>query len=98
MNATMTAVSNLLSDAGYSIGALETEQGAVTTFENNTVLGFILYYPNAETLIEEWRKHSSLVLDHAQFALRTAGQKAWNTYLVLLADQMTDYGADIVLG
>ena len=98
MSETMTSVSTLLSDAGYSIGVMETDEGAVTTFENNTVFGFVFYYPDAETLILEWRAFSSRVLDRAQFALRSAGEKAWNTYLVLLADQAAGYGPNTILG
>ena len=98
MSETMTSVSTLLSDAGYSIGVLETDEGALTTFENNTVLGFVFHYPNAETLILEWKAHSSRMLDRAQFALRSAGEKAWNTYLILLADRPAGYGPNIMLG
>ena len=98
MTETMTSVSTLLSDAGYSIGVMETEEGAVTTFENSTVFGFVFYYPNAERLISNWSAHSSQVLDRAQFALRKAGEKAWNTYLILLADQAAGYGPNTILG
>lgn len=98
MTETISSASTLLSDAGYSIGVVETDEGAVTTFENNTVFGFVFYYPDAETLILEWSAHSSRVLDRVQFALRTAGGKAWNTYLVLLADQAAGYGPNKSLG
>ena len=97
MSTTKDAVSELLLDAGYSIGVLDTEQGIVTTFENDRVLGFVLYYPEAATLVSSWGEHSSLAIDQAQFLLRTAGEKAWNTYLILLADQMPGYAETILL-
>ncbi|MDE0279984.1 MAG: hypothetical protein OXN16_02745 [Gammaproteobacteria bacterium] len=97
MTETITSASTLLSDAGYSIGVMETDGGTVTTFENNTVLGFIFFYPDAKTLISEWSTNSIRVLDHAQFSLRAAGVKAWNTYLILLADKPADYSQNINL-
>ena len=98
MSETLTALRTHLSDAGYSIGILDTFDGTVTTFENDTVLGFVLHYPDAADLIEKWNTASARVLDNAQFALRQAGTKAWNAYLVLLADAAGDYGQNIMLG
>ena len=97
MNNTMKAVRQLLTDGGYSIGALDAIAGSVAIFENDTVLGFVLTYPDADALIEEWRTATARILDTAQFALRQAGPKAWNTYLVLLADAPSDYGQRIIL-
>ena len=98
MSKTKDAVSALLSNAGYSIGVLDTEQGIATTFENDKVLGFVLYYLDVATLVSNWKEHSSLVIDQAQFLLRTAGEKAWNTYLILLADQKAAYAENFLLG
>ena len=97
MSKTMSALHNYLSSAGYSIGNLETREDNVTTFENDTVLGFVLHYPDADTLIENWKTSSSHVFESAQFALRRAGDKAWNTYLVLLADEPGDYQQNVIL-
>ena len=98
MNATKASVSTLLSQAGYSVSAMDSAQGSATMFENDTVLGFVLYYLDAETLVTNWSQDSTRVLKQAQFALRRAGEKAWNTYLVLLADEVTDYVENIILG
>ena len=97
MSNTMSMLYNYLSSAGYSIGKLESQEDTVTTFENDTVLGFVLHYPNAATLIENWRTSSLRIFESAQFSLRQAGEKAWNAYLVLLAEDVGNYGQNIIL-
>ena len=97
MSDTTTALVAHLSTAEYSVGALDMPDGSVTIFENDTILGFALYYPDPETLIQSWRSASARVFEHARFALRHAGTKAWNAYLLLLADAPGDYGQTIAL-
>ena len=97
MSKTMSELHKYLSSAGYSVGNMETEEDTVTTFENDTVLGFVLHYQDAATLIENWRSSSLRVFERARFSLRQAGAKAWNAYLVLLADEPSDYGQNIIL-
>ena len=98
MSKTITALRAHLFDAGYSIGDLNEPDGTVITFENDTVLGFVLLYPDAAKLIDSWKTDSARVLGKVQSALRQAGEKAWNAYLVLLADAGGDYGQNIALG
>ena len=98
MSKTITALRTHLLDAGYSIGDLNELDGTVVTFENDTVLGFVLLYPDAAILIECWKTDSARVLGKVQSALRQAGEKAWNAYLVLLADTGGNYGQNITLG
>ena len=98
MSKTIITLRTLLSDAGYSIGDLNELDGTVVTFENDTVLGFVLLYPDAAKLIESWKTDSARVLGKVQSALRQAGEKAWNAYLVLLADSGGNYGQNITLG
>lgn len=97
MNPTMTSVSKLLTDSGYKIGELATRQCTATTFESDSVLGFVLYYNDIKTLVSNWSAHSTLLFDHVQFELRAAGDKAWNTYLILLANEDPDYAESVVL-
>ncbi len=95
---TVPAIQEILIEAGYSFGNLATPQGNVATFENDTVLGFVLSYPDAETMIESWRGDSARVLSAAQFALRRSVTKAWNAYFLVLADEPGDYGQTIAIG
>ena len=98
MSKTITALRTHLLDAGYSIGDLNDLDGTVITFENDTVLGFVLLYPDAAKLIDSWKTDSARVLSKVKSALRQAGEKAWNAYLVLLADTGGDFGQNIALG
>lgn len=63
----------------------------VLIFENDSVIGFVFSYPNAQSLIAGWRDDSDAAVSANQFVLRRAGQKAWNTYVVLLASGGTSY-------
>lgn len=98
MTATLETVHAVLSEGGYSVGTNSSLDETVSIFENDSVLGFVLYYRNASRLIDCWKEDSDRVLQKSKFALRRAGQKAWNTYLVLLADELGDYGQNISLG
>ena len=98
MSKTITALRAHLLDAGYSIGDLNELDGTVITFENDTVLGFVLLYPDAAKLIDSWKVDSAQVISKVKSALRQAGEKAWNAYLVLLADSDGDFGQNIALG
>lgn len=90
-------VSQQLNEAGYSVAALEEASVTYLAFEGDTVLGFVLAFPDAPKLIENWRPHSQQVLKAAQFALRRAEAKSWNAYLILLAAEAADYVASIKL-
>ncbi len=90
-------VSRQLSEANYSVIALEQSSVSYLAFEGDTVLGFVLAFPDTSTLIENWRPQSQTVLMAAQFGLRRAEAKAWNAYLILLAAEPADYGASVTL-
>ena len=68
------------------VGELRVLDSRVVIFENETVLGFVFLYSDAPTLFANWRNDSDQVLRETQFSLRQAGDKAWNTYMVFLAD------------
>jgi hypothetical protein len=44
-----------------------------------------------------WPRDTDGATTNYQFGLRRAGQKAWNTYVVLLASSEADYGASVGL-
>ncbi len=90
-------VSQQLSEANYSVATLEEPSIKYLAFEGDTVLGFVLPFPDARSLIENWRSHSQQVLKAAQFGLRRAEAKSWNAYLILLAAGPTDYGVSVAL-
>lgn len=98
----MSTVSDLaeqqLMQGGYSVAAFEQNDGSALLFENDTVLGLVLFFPDAAALLEGWSGASQHVLQSVQFALRRAERKAWNAYLVLLAEAKGDYGQQAMLG
>lgn len=89
MTGTKAAVRQHLVDQGYSIGELHARDCEVVIFENATVFGFIFFYSDSAALLANWRSDSEQVLREAQFSLRQAGEKAWNTYTVFLADNQS---------
>ena len=89
MNDTAATVRQLLVNEGYSIGELHVGDCRVVTFENATVLGFVFLYGDSASLLELWQSNCEQVLREMQFRLRQAGEKAWNTYAVLLSDNRT---------
>lgn len=89
-------VTQQLYDAHYSTALLGGDEQYLA-FEGETVLGFVLVFPDAQTLIGSWRIQSQQVLKASQFGLRKAEAKAWNAYLILLAEQPADYGASVNL-
>jgi hypothetical protein len=97
MSAIKTIVQEQLLGGGYAATTAEDMDESVVLFENDTILGFVLCFPDTATLLERWESSSQRVLQTAQFALRRAERKAWNAYLVLLAEGPGDYGENIML-
>lgn len=75
----------ILKSAGFASKLVGVGGRQVVVFEDQTVVGFVLCYSTSEELVRDWGKDSQVVIAEHQFGLRRAGQKAWNTYLVLLA-------------
>lgn len=80
-----------------SVGGLEAIQGALA-FENDTVLGFVLAFDSITTLISNWRRASDALVRAQAQMLGAAGQKAWNTYLILLAGDGAGFAEALALG
>lgn len=97
MNEILSLLRVQLREGGYDVATVDDTSGSVIQFESDSILGFILFFNDAATLLEDWKKSSQRVLNSAQLALRRAGDKAWNTYLVLLAQAEGDYGESVML-
>lgn len=87
-----------LVEEDYSVRTTEDDDGPILLFENDTVLGFVVCFPDAEILLKRWQATSQRILKREQFALRRAERKAWNAYLVFLTPSPGDYGENIMLG
>ena len=91
MNDILTSSADLFSEAGFMTRNVSVNGREALVFESATVIGFLLTYDDPHVLIETWDKDATRVIADHQFFLRRAGQKAWNTYVVLLAAGNTDY-------
>ena len=98
MSAILSIAQEELLAGGYAVATADDQDGPVLLFESDSILGFVLCFPDASALLERWQPSSQRVLQAAQFALRRAERKAWNTYLVFLAEAAGDYGQNVLLG
>lgn len=80
------ASEGLLDRMGFTAVMATVKGREVLVFEDDSVIGFVFSYPNAHSLIASWRGDTEATVSAHQLALRRAGQKAWNTYMVLLAN------------
>lgn len=87
MIATLETVASTLANAGFEV-VPDFELSNAILFENDTVLGFALYFDSAEQLERDWRQSLNSLINNHQFALRRSGEKAWNTYAVLLCGEV----------
>jgi len=77
----------VLIDAQFSIDR-ETGLQRAIAFESPTVLGFLLVYDEPAQLLSLWYGDSSKITGERRFQLRSAGAKAWNTYVILLCEAL----------
>lgn len=59
-------------------------KSTIVTFEDDSLLGFVFLFDSPGDLIENWRTAESSFLRAEAMRFRTAGEKAWNVYCVLL--------------
>jgi hypothetical protein len=87
---------------GHRMTDIESEGGAVEmralAFENATVLGFALAYETVDELIRRWKADGDRVAMKHRKSLFAARDKAWNVYLILLAQERASFGQALALG
>lgn len=76
----------LLGEAAITTGLIETSRGSALAFEGITVLGFIIVYHDPAHLLERWSDDAAALIAANQLSLRRAQAKAWNTYMIFLAE------------
>lgn len=86
----------VLSQAGYDVQR-SARSPDLLLFENDSVLGFLFGYPTVSNLMGSWASDADAIAAERRFQLRAAGQKAWNVYLVLLAEHSTTYAEVVAL-
>jgi hypothetical protein len=80
----------ILGEAGFEVQSAGSDARPAHTFENDTVLGFLLAYNSPTDLVACWSKDIDHLTTLRQFQLRAAGTKAWNCYAILLARGQAD--------
>lgn len=83
---------SILSESGYATEFASVGSSDLLVFEDSTVVGFVFCYVNADDLIDKWERDADAIIDRYRLALRRAGQKAWNTYLVFLSARPVSEG------
>ena len=74
----------VLRNFGYSVITFDHEGRTAACFEDETTLGFVFAYPDADALLSTWEPDIAKAASRQSFALRRSGQKAWNVYAILL--------------
>jgi hypothetical protein len=87
----LSSSASILSEAGFSTQRASVAGREAIVFENNTTLGFVLFYDEAAELLHASSRDGEHLIKHHQFGLRRAGQKAWNTYMVFLTGGSVDH-------
>lgn len=90
----LLSASEVLMAAGFDTARAVSDAREYLLIEDATTVGLVIAYPDAETLADNWSAESTAALRRHSLALRRAGQKAWNAYIVLLAGgTLTDSGS-----
>jgi hypothetical protein len=87
----LSSSASIFSDAGFTTHRATVGDREVLIFEDTTVLGFLLVYDDATRLLATFETDAEQLIRQNQFALRRAGQKAWNAYMVFLASGSVNY-------
>ncbi len=91
VNSTLSLCAISLSEAGFMVAPLSLGGMEGLAFEDAVVVGFAFAYDSPDKLVASWSEDSNRVIASHQLPLRRAGQKAWNTYIVLLAESPGDH-------
>lgn len=93
----LTASADILAAAGYLTTRVPMETREALVFEDATTIGFLFAYVDATDLTKTWQRDTTAAVARHNLALRRAGQKAWNAYVVLLAGGQVDHSSTVAL-
>ena len=97
MSGVLDICHRVLADAQIASAPADVDGCSSILFESETVIGFILEYADVDALLGSWEGDSQRLIARYQFALRRAGEKAWNVYLVLLTPDSAKSGQRVAL-
>jgi hypothetical protein len=85
MTSTLIECQRILLECDIQSVSVREGKSECLLFEGAAVIGFVLFYSDADSLLREWEDDINDLATKHQFGLRRAQAKAWNTYAVLLA-------------
>lgn len=86
MTDVVSMVQVVLENAGYQTWLVLNTQIPTVGFEDEATMGFACTFESPRSLIERWRDTEAALLARHAAQFRSAGDKAWNVYTVLLTD------------
>jgi hypothetical protein len=86
MTRLISETASILSAVGFAIRLDEDGELQYLVFEDDTTLGFVFAYDKPPSLLSRWQADANRAIERQRLALRRGAQKAWNLYLVLLAE------------
>jgi hypothetical protein len=98
MNDLISNSVEVLSVAGYAVRPISAQKREALAFENSVCIGFVIAYDDTDVLLSEWEYDSKAIIGHYGLALRRAGEKAWNVYLVLVSRELRNETRQARLG
>jgi hypothetical protein len=75
----------ILQEAGYETWLASVERLTAVCFEDEVTMGFACVFPDAKSLLDQWRDIESAWLNRYAPRLREAEDKAWNIYTAFLS-------------
>lgn len=88
-------VEQVMHDAEFSTKRIRVGESVGLAFESITVLGFVFAYENTMQLISSWTADADQAIGSHQLALRRAGNKAWNAYVILISAEQASFNEAI---
>src|SRR5262249_45910911 len=80
----------MLRDCGFATHALSADSRSAIAFEDESTVGFTIEFDAPAELLREWKAVETTLLTRYARAFRSAGDKAWNVYSVLLCPAPAD--------
>ncbi|MGP8175070.1 MAG: hypothetical protein ACLP7O_11065 [Terracidiphilus sp.] len=80
----------VLRESGYWTRLFPFEQTSILSFEDESILGFCYIFADVNTLLSKWRSKETELINHHVVRFRSAGEKSWNIYSVLLCGEVAD--------
>lgn len=86
----LSSMQVVLREVGFTTSSLNIENISGVCFEDDSVIGFGCVFDNASELLGCWKTIEKAFLIRNAQSLRSAGEKAWNVYLVLLVSRIPE--------